>query len=63
MELSRELLLTKRKHAIEERDRFLGAANAQVGRIAALDDLIAIFDLPAPPPPPSPPPAPPAHES
>jgi hypothetical protein len=51
MNISLELLEAKRKQAIDERDRYLGAANGQVGRIAALDDLIAVFKLPTPPAP------------
>ena len=47
MQISRELLQAKRQQAADERDRYLAAANAQVGRIQALDDLLAVLDLPA----------------
>ena len=46
MQISRELLQAKRQQAADERDRYLAAANAQVGRVQALDDLLAVFDLP-----------------
>lgn len=55
MHISRELLTAKLKQAIEERDRHIASANAAVGRVAALNDLLAVLDLPEPVPPPPPP--------
>ncbi len=59
MQLTKELLLTRRAQATKARENLIAQANAQAGMIDILDHLLAVLDQPEPPTPPAPtPPAP-----